>query len=177
MRRIAPTLLVVALPLLAGCGASDTPTAPGTTALAAVVPAGGAVGVDPAGGVTVTFSHAVMAGMEQYAALHEGDVTGPVVPGTWALSSDRTKLTFAPATPLKARTKYTIHLGGGMLGADGKPVNMGPGQMMGGQYASGSMMSGGGMGGGMMNGGSGMMGPGWQGANGMYGMVFSFTTA
>ncbi len=176
MHRPARFLFALALPLLAACAGADTPAAPATV-LAAVVPTGGAVGVDPAGIVTVTFSHALMAGMEQYAALHQGDVTGPVVAGTWALSPDRTKLTFTPAVPLQSKTKYTIHLGGGMMDASGRPVNMDPGQMMGGQYAGGSMMTGGGMGGGMMNGGSGMMGPGWQGANGAYGMVFSFTTA
>ena len=52
-------------------------------------------------------------------------------------------------------------------------VAMDSGQMMGGQWASGSMMTGGGT----MGGDGSMMGPGWQGANGMYGMVFSFTTA
>ncbi len=57
---------------------------------------------------------------------------------------------------LKSATKYTIHLGGGMMDASGRPVNMDPGEMMGGQYAGGSMMGGGGM----MGGGSGMMGPG-----------------
>jgi len=173
MRRIVTTLLTAALPLLGACGSSDTPTGPDATALASVSPAGGAVGVDPAGTVTVEFNHALMAGMEQYAALHEGDVTGAVVAGRWTLSTDRTKLTFTPSAPLKAKTKYTIHLGGGMMDADGRPVNMNPGQMMGGQYATGSMMTGGGM----MQGGSGMMGPGWQGAGGTYGMVFSFTTA
>ncbi len=173
MRRPVGLLLALALPLLAGCGAPDSPAAPAATALASVVPAGGAVGVDPTGIVTVTFNHALMAGMEKYAALHEGDVTRPVVAGSWALSPDRTTLTFTPAAALESLTKYTIHLGGGMMDASGRPVDMDPGRMMGGQYAGGSMMGGGGM----MGGGSGMMGPGWQGANGMYGMVFSFTTA
>jgi len=174
MHRTLTLLTAALLPLLGACGPSDNgPTEANATALAAVVPAGGAVGVDPAGTVIVTFNHAVMAGMEQYAALLEGDVTGSTVAGTWALSSDRTALTFTPAAPLKPRTKYTIHLGGGMTDANGHAVNMDPGAMMGGQYASGSMMTGGGM----MQGNSGMMGPGWQGANGMYGMVFSFTTA
>ncbi len=176
MRRPVRILLALVVPLLAGCGTADSPAAPAATVLASVVPAGGAVGVDPAGVVTVTFSHALMAGMEKYAALHEGDVTGPVVAGTWALSSDRATLTFTPAASLKSKTKYTIHLGGGMTDANGRAVNMDPGQMMGGQYAGGSMMNGGGMMGGSGT-GSGMMGPGWQGANGMYGMVFSFTTA
>ncbi len=173
MRRPVQILLACALPLLGGCASPAAPGSPQATALAAVVPAGGAVGVDPAGSVTVTFTHALMAGMERYAALHEGDVTGPVVAGTWALSADRSKLTFTPASPLKAKTTYTIHLGGGMMDAGGRPVDMDPGRMMGGQYAGGSMMGGGGM----MGGGSGMMGPGWQGANGMYGMIFSVTTA
>lgn len=166
MRRILTTLVTAAfLPLLGACGSS--PTDANTTALASVTPTGGAVGVDPAGVVTVKFTNPIMAGMEQYAALQEGDVTGPVVVGTWTLSTDRTVLTFTPAAPLKSKTKYTIHLGGGMMDANGHGVNMDPGKMMGGQYASG----------GMMGSNSGMMGTGWQGASGNYGMIFSFTTA
>ncbi len=173
MYRMLALLVVIAALPLASCGSSDAPTAGTRTALASVSPAGGAVGVDPTGVVTVRFDHALMGGMERYAALHEGDVTGAVVAGTWAMSADHTALTFTPAGALKHATRYTIHLGGGIMDADDHPVDMDPGQMMGGQYASGSMMGGGAM----MGGGSGMMGPGWQGANGMYGMVFSFTTA
>jgi hypothetical protein len=44
--------------------------------------------------------------------------------------------------------------------------------MLGGQWATVSVMTGGGM-----MGGGNEMGPGWQGTNGMYGMVFSFTTS
>ncbi len=169
--RLLSVLALAALPLTTAC-LEEHMTVPVTeTALASVSPAGGSVNVDPAGVVTVKFTHAVMAGMEQYAALHEGDVTGPVVAGSWSLSTDATVLTFKAASALKARTRYTIHLGGGMRDADGKPVDMGPGRMMGGQSASSSMMSGG-----MMQGGA-MIGAGWQGADGSYGMVFSFTTA
>jgi len=173
MRRCFRMLLTAAALPLAACGSSDTPTQANATALLAVSPVGGAIGVDPSGVVTVGFNHAVMAGMEQYAALHEGDVSGAVIAGKWALSADRTTLTFTASAPLKSRTKYNIHLGGGMSDANGKPVNMNPGGMMGGQYATGSMMTGGGM----MQGSPGMMGSGWQGAGGTYGMVFRFTTA
>ncbi len=168
--RIALAAAALALPATA-CTHADRLAGPGTTALAGVSPAGGAVGVDPNGMVTATFDHALMPGMERYAALHEGDVTGPVVAGTWAMSADRAALTFTPASPLKHAARYTIHLGGGIMGADDRPVNMAPGQMMGGQYVTGTMMGGG------MMGGSGMMGGGWQGAGGTYGMIFSFTTA
>jgi len=104
--------------------------------------------------------------MEQYARLHEGDVTGPIVPGTWTWSGDRTVLTFVPAQPFKALTQYTVHLGGGMRADDGGYVDYGSCvEQHGGQWANGNMM------------GGGMMGDGWQHPNGSYGMVFSFTTA
>ena len=164
--------LAVALPILGACS-KDSTQAVSTTTLASVSPAGGVTGVNVGANVTVRFSHAIMAGMDQYAALLEGDVTGPVVPGVWTILADRTTLTFTPAQPLKAATHYTVHLGGGMKDSDGKPIAMDPGQMMGGQWVSGSMMTGGGT----MGGNGSMMGPGWQSANGMYGMVFSFTTA
>lgn len=85
-------------------------------------------------------------------------------------STDRTVLTFTPAQPLKAQTRYSLHLGGGMRDTDGGFVDYGPcvGQY-GGQWATQGMM-----GGGMM--GGNMMGEGWRHPNGTYGMVFTFTT-
>lgn len=108
-------LLTLPLAPLALGACSGDPTAPALTArVVSVVPSGGAVGVDPNAPIVVTFSHPMQSGMEQYAALHEGGVTGPVVAGTWAWSDDRTALTFTPAQALKAQTPYTLHLGGGM---------------------------------------------------------------
>jgi hypothetical protein len=136
-----------------------------------IVPSGGATGVDPNAPIVVIFSHPMQPGMEQYAALHEGDVTGAVVVGTWAWSDDRTTLTFTSAQPLKLQTQYTLHLGGGMRAADGGFVDYGPcAAQYGGQWATQGMM-----GGGMM--GGDMMGSGWRHPNGTYGMVFTFTTA
>jgi ABC-type oligopeptide transport system substrate-binding subunit len=101
---------------LGGCG---DPTAPALTArVVSVVPSGGATGVDPNAPIVVTFSHVMQAGMEQYAALHEGVVTGPVVAGSWAWSDDRTTLTVTPGAPLKSLMQYTVHLGGGMRATD-----------------------------------------------------------
>jgi hypothetical protein len=89
------------------------------TALVAVEPTGGATDVDPTEPVVVTFDHAIKPAMTEYAALHEGDVNGPEVAGSWSLSEDSTQLVFTPDEPLKAATKYTIHLGGGMMDAEG----------------------------------------------------------
>lgn len=163
-------LTVVAASL--ALGACGDPAAPALTAhVVSVVPSGGTTGVDPNAPIVVTFSHPMQSGMEQYAALHEGDVTGPEVPGTWAWSDDRTTLTFSPAQPLKWQTQYALHLGGGMRATDGGFVDYGPcvGQY-GGQWATPEMM-----GGGMMRGE--MMGAGWRHPNGTYGMVFTFATA
>ncbi len=169
-RFAAVTVMSVAL-VAAACGSSTTAPAP-VTEVASVVPVGGATGVDPTAPATVTFSGPMATGMEMYAALHEGDVTGAEVSGTWSWSSDRTALTFTPSSPLKSQTTYTLHLGGGMSDADGDAIGYERCvQTMGGQWATEQMMEGG------MMGGGGMMGPGWRNANGSYGMVFTFTTA
>jgi len=167
-------LTMSAAPLALG-GCSEDPIAPALTArVISVVPSGGATGVGPNAPIVVTFSHPMQPGMEQYAALHEGDVTGPVVAGAWAWSGDRATLTFTPAQLLKSQTQYRLHLGGGMRATDGGFVDWGScvGQH-GGQWATQQMMGGGGM----MGGDSTMMGPGWRAGNGTYGMVFTFTTA
>lgn len=173
LRRLAGVIALVAGATALGACGGEGPSAPSDlTALAAVTPAGGTIDVSTAGPVTITFSHAMMAGMELYAALHEGDVAGPVVAGTWAWSADHEVLTFTPSSPLEAKTRYTIHIGGGMRDANGRTVDMDPGRHMGGAWATRGMMGGGGM----MGGAGSMMGPGWQHANGTYGMVFGFTT-
>lgn len=167
-------LVVGGAGLVAGaCSESESPLDPRVepTALLSVVPQGGSTGVDRFGPVVVEFDHAMMVGMQEYAALHEGNVTGPEVAGTWTLSADRSLLTFTPAAPLAPSTQYTIHLGGGMMDADGDHIDFGThGSRMGGAWATQGMM-----GGGMMGGAH--MGDGWQHpTNGSYGMVFSFTT-
>ena len=170
MRRILLSILAVAPLALTAC--SEDPTAPALTArVISVVPTGGATDVDPSAPIVVTFSHPMRSGMEQYAAVHEGDVTGPVVSGSWEWSTDRTVLTFTPVQPLMAQTQYTLHLGGGMRDSGGGFVDYGPcvGQY-GGQWATQGMM-----GGGMM--GGNMVGEGWRHPNGTYGMVFTFTTS
>lgn len=163
--------------LVGACSESDTPFEPevGPTALLSVVPRGGSTDVDRFAPAVVEFDHAIMEGMEGYALLHEGDVTGPEVAGTWSLSTDRRALTFTPAGALAPSTRYTIHLGGGMMDADGEHVDFGThGDPMGGEWAMPGMMGGGMMGGAM---GEQHMGEGWaHPTNGSYGMIFSFTT-
>jgi Bacterial Ig-like domain len=161
--------------LLVATGCGTEPTGPAASAeLASVVPAGGTINVDVGTFVVVTFTHSMMVGMEDYMVLHKGDVTGPLVAGTWSWSEDRLQTTFHPSSPLEPKTLYTIHVGGGMMDEDGDEVGFNHyGHQMGGVRATGQMMSGG-----MMGGSTGsMMGQGWRGADGMYGMVFSFTTA
>jgi hypothetical protein len=171
------TLVAGALALAVGCTDSPTDTTE-TTTLLSVAPADGAIGIAVDTNVTITFSHAMSMGMEVYAALHEGDgVAGPLVEGTWHWSTDRTVLTFEPATPLMAHTTYTIHLGGGMTDGEGHVIDLERHQQHhGGQWVTQHMMDQrtmGGMHGGMMN---DMTGPGWQHENGSYGMTFTFTT-
>ena len=155
---------------LAAMACADGPTAPAVTArVVALVPTGGATGVNPAAPIVVTFSHGMQSGMEQYVALHEGGVDGPVVPMTCGWSSDRTTLTCTPQSPLAPATRYTLHLGGGMRDQTGGGLDYE--QCIAqhdGQWATAGMMG---------MGDSSMMGPGWRHANGSYGMVFTFTTA
>jgi hypothetical protein len=110
--------------------------------------------------------------MATYVALHEGDVRGPVVDGTWRLEAYGTRLVFTPTQPLQPFTAHTIHLGGGMTDTRGRHVDLEThGAHMGGNWASGSMMTGG-----MMGGGHDHMNDGWyHSGNGSYGMVFTFT--
>lgn len=163
---------------VAACDEGTTTPEP-ETVLLSVAPAGEAVDVARDAPVVVTFDHAIDPEMTEYAALHEGDVNGPEVAGTWSLSEDSTRLIFTQDEPLKAGTEYTIHLGGGMMDSEGHYVDMGTnGTHMGGEWASGSMMGGGMHGGGMNGGQHDHMGGGWDHPeNGSYGMVFTFTTA
>lgn len=170
--------LVGVTAVAAACSESTTsPQVTEPAALLSVQPVGGALDVSIGAEVVVTFDHDLADGMEAYAALHEGAVTGPEVPGTWSMSEDHTVLTFAPSVPLEPATTYVIHIGGGMMDADGNHVDLEMhGASMGGQWATQSMMTNG-MGG-MGGQGGDHMGAGWQDpSNGTYGMVFSFTTA
>ena len=170
-RQMSLLAFLVAPLILQGCGQNPTAST-SLTAVASVVPAGGSTGVDPTAPIVVSFTGMMQSGMEMYVALHEGDVTGLVVPGSWIWSGDRTTLTFAPDAPLKSHTRYTLHLGGGMKDGSGQPIDYSRClSQYGGQWATGGMMGGG------MMGDQNMMGRGWQGANGTYGMVFTFTTA
>ena len=161
---------------LSACGSSSAPTSPAklATSVVDVSPVGGATNVATSTEITITFNHAMMAGMEQYIALHRDSLTGPTVSGTVSWSSDHMQLTFTPDAPLKSHTTYVLHLGGGMMDADDAPISYAQCPAFGGQSVSGSMMGGGGM----MGGGMGPeMGNGWQGSDGDYGMEFVFTTA
>ncbi len=166
---------------LVGCSTDDI-AGPGDTetVFLSVVPQGGSTDVDPGSSVVVRFDHSMNAAMSEYADVHEGDLTGPEVDGTWNWSNNNMTLTFTPSQPFKLATTYSIHLGGGMRDADDHPVDFGQhGPGMGGHWANGDMMGGGPMGGGPMGGGPGPhAGEGWQHpTNGSFGMVFSFTTA
>lgn len=172
--------LVTALAALintVGCSRDSMAPSLPVTSLVAVSPAGGSSGVGTGAAVTVGFNHAMPAGMASYVTLHKGNVTGSLVPCTVTWSDDSMSMTLTPLSPLDTATTYTIHMGGGMKDTHGNPVDLSAHGMMGGQWATGSMMNGGGMmgGGGPMSGQE--MGQDWAGSNGMYGMVFTFTTA
>jgi hypothetical protein len=159
---------------VAACGGGDSigPSAVPTTELVSVMPSGGSNGVSATGPMVMTFSRPMMAGTEQYLDLHQGDASGPLQPIGCTWSSDRLTVTCQPAQPLQHNAQYTFHAGGGMMDADDHPIDIGlHGTPMGGQWLTSGMMGG-------MHGGSPMsgMGAGWKGANGSYGMTFTFTT-
>ena len=161
--------------LVAAVGCEDDATTPQMeeTALLSVIPQGGTTGVDPNGPFVLEFTHSMQSGMEEYADVHEGDVEGPLVAGSWSWNTEFTKLTFTPVAPLKKLTQYVVHIGGGMVDEDGNPINYGlHGLGMGGQWMTQQMHQGG------QHGYGTGQGEGWtHPTNGSYGMVFIFTTA
>lgn len=169
--------LVMALTLgvASGCSSSATePSAVDPTVLLSVIPSGGTTSVAVGADVVITFNHGMPDAMENYVDLHEGTVTGPEVAGVWSMSSDHMVMTFTPGSAWKPATTYVIHMGGGMMDENGDTVDLEMhGFGMGGQWATQSMMTVGMMGGQT----SSHMGAGWAGpSNGVYGMVFTFTT-
>lgn len=174
MRSIAPLSLLLATSLGVGIAAcNDEAVAPQVTeapALVSIVPLDGAVGVDPTASVTLVFDHALMEGMENFLNVHEGSLGGPSVDGSRERAPDGRTVIFRPTAPLSPATTYVVHVGGGMTGPDGTPVDLGShGPTMGGDWATGSMM---GPGGSARHGADGWLHP----TNGSYGMVFAFTT-
>jgi hypothetical protein len=145
-------------------------TAPSTTSATALnsVAFGPATTTHQGGTVTMTFNGSMMAGMEQYVDLHQGTTTGPVVPMTCTMSPDRVTITCAPNAALTPGGQYTLHMGAGMMGSNGTPVDMSAGMGMGGTWMTSGMMGG-------HNGA--MMGSGWTDMAGHGGMVFTFTAS
>lgn len=173
--RMFTIALAMAGPALAlvACGSDNASGPTGATVLESVSPAAGATGVDPSAPITMRFSGPMGSGMEQYVDVHQGGISGPVVPMTCAFSADRTTLTCTHDQPLQAGTSYTIHLGSGMMDGSGHSAEIeSHGMAMGGQPVGGQMM------GGMHNGQpTGMMGQGWQDGDGHLGMAFTFQTS
>ena len=154
------------------CTESSAPTSPATT-LTGVSPAGGATSVAVASPIVLTFSGPMGQGMEAYMDVHAGTTAAATMAMTCTWSVDRTTLTCTHAAPMAGGTMYTIHVGGGMMDADDMPIGMGDMiNQMGGMWLQPGM-NGGTHAGQPMN----MMGAGWMGANGNYGMIFTFTTS
>ena len=95
------------------------------TQLLSVAPRGGAVGVSTIPDIVLTFTGPMMPGMERYTALHQGGPTGPTMPMSCAWSVGHKTLTCRPDQPLAPVAAYAIHLGGGMMDAEDRPVGMG----------------------------------------------------
>ena len=179
-RNVLAVIMIASSLALGACSSSSSsPTSPDATAPAAlgVLPAALATGVSPTTPIVITFNMSMMSGMETLVVLHEGSVTGTQVTGASTWSADRTVLTFAPATALKAKMTYVVHLSPSLTGTNGRMIDLSQCTRIGGQSVSGGMMGAGSAG--MMSGtwGPGMMGAGWQATDGTFGMLFSFTTA
>lgn len=168
MKRVLMFPLGVMLAGVAACSTDMMLRDGDAVIVEAVRPANGAVAATTTL-VSITFSHAMMQGMESRIVLHEGSVTGSAVNGSAVWSADRRTLTFTPSAALKAAMTYVLHLAPGLRSTDGVYVDHGSCSGMGGRSVSAGMMGSGGM-------GTGMMGDGWQAINGTYGMIFTFTT-
>ncbi len=169
-----PLRWLVGLGVLASATAcsGDNLTPSSTTALLEVTPSGGVADVAPDGAMTIRFSGPMGMGMEQYVDLHQGTINGPVVPMPCTWSVDRTVLTCVPSAVLQDQTQYALHVGTGMMDADGHGVVMeDQGVRMGGEPVPSGMMAG-------MHAGQPVnaMGPGWRNAEGRFGLAFGFTT-
>ena len=194
LRRGLMTLAIGATLTFAGCGGgTQMPMGPGEMGLGgtpssptfmSVSPGGGAMSVPVGTSLEFHWGAPMGPGMEQFVDLHQGGLEGPAVPISHAWSADGTTLVCTPVSPLAPGTQYTLHLGGGMVDANGQVIDMdhyGPG--FGGQWITGTGQPGSGGPGGGHHGGAhhggqpwGGMGPGWQHPNGSYGMAFTFTT-
>lgn len=145
---------------------------PGKPAFMSMSPAGGDMGVSTGASVTFRWDTPMGVGMEQFVDLHQGSLGGPTVPMGCIWSADQTQLTCTPTAPLRPGTRYVVHVGGGMMDANGQPIDIGQyGPGFGGQWIMGGMMGG-------FHAGTpwGGLGAGWRHSNGSFGMWFSFTT-
>ena len=172
------------LAVAAGCSDGSVPGSPelgatGGTALFSMSPVGGSTNVGLGQSIEIRFSNPMHPEAAKLVAVHRGDLGGPVVEGAWMWREGYTRLVFMPGSAWQPATEYTIHMGGGMMGAGGSPMDFqSQGPAMGGQWATSEMMDAD-----MMNDDSMMgsrenhMGDGWRHSNGTYGMVFRFRTA
>lgn len=143
MRWLRVTLGVAGAMLGIAACSDSSPTTPGAvTTLSEITPRPGATAVDPGGPIMLRFTGAMGDGMERYMSLHRGYVAGPLVPMSCAWSTDRSTLSCKPGSgPLQSGTRYTIHLGSGMMDAGGHVVETEQrGMQMGGQPVSGQPM-------------------------------------
>ena len=165
MKRNVSILLTSGGLLLGAVACSNDANAPAQFAvITAVAPVGGATDIDPATTISVGFSDAMQPGMEQYMAVHEGDLFGPLVSGMWTWSPDGTNCVFTPDARLQHEMQYMLHVGGGIQDVHGHHIDFADGEThMGGQRIHQNM-----------NGS--MMGSGWIHPDGTYGMGFSFMT-
>jgi hypothetical protein len=173
-RSLIPSLIACgAFLFAAGCSDGNSTPSQTTTTLTLVSPAGSATNVSPASPVVLTFSGPMAQGMEGYVDLHQGTGAGAIIPMACSWSADHTTLTCSHPAPLATGATYTVHVGCGMMDANGEVCGLDDAVThMGGHWLDGGMM------GGMHDGHpTNTLDPHWQCSNGRYGMTFTFTTA
>ena len=156
-RTLGLTVIAGVFAASAACSDGTQSTGAEEAALVSVTPRGGSMSVDPNARMEVEFDNRMANGMEEFCAVHIGEVDGPAVAGRWEWSQDRHVLTFTPDQPLGTNMQHTLHVGGGITDADGHRMDFD-------QH-------------GFDMGGHSHMGDGWQYHNGTYGMAFTFHTA
>ena len=174
IRTLGLTLIAGAFAASAACSDGTHDAGAQEAALVSVTPRGGSMSVNPSTRIEIEFDSRMANGMEQFCAVHMGELDGAEVAGRWEWSQDRHVLTFTPDQPLGTSMPHTLHVGGGITDVDGHHMDFDQhGFDVGGHWVDEDML---GQHGGMM-GDHSHMGDGWMHHNGSYGMAFPFRTA
>lgn len=91
------------------------------------------VSADSVESIRVVFSGPLAEGSADYVDIHSGTTRGDPFEANCFLTSAETIITCTPAEPFEAGSEYWVHVGGGIRGFNGSPVDLaGIGTLLGG---------------------------------------------